>query len=76
MYSMYTAIRHTWNLNIKASSLQLDTRSTEKRSYEYNKFLLDRYQYFHNLRQSSYIVSSLHHLCLLNEFPETRQSTS
>ena len=38
--SMYTAIAQTRNINIKASSLLLDTTSTEKRSYQYNKFLL------------------------------------
>jgi len=45
---MYTAIAQTRNINIEASSLLLDTTSTEKRPYQYNKLstLLYRYQYF------------------------------
>jgi len=50
---MYTAIAQTRNINIEGFSLLLDTTSTEKRSYQYNKFLLDRYQYFYNLYQSA-----------------------
>jgi len=70
---MNTAIAQTRNINIEASSLLLDTTSKEKRSYLYNMFfLLDRYQYFHDLYQSSAIVSGLHYLFLLNEFPATR----
>ena len=34
---MYTAIAQTRNINIEASSRLLDTTSTEKRSYQYNK---------------------------------------
>ena len=34
---MYTAITQTWNINIEASSRLLDTTSTEKGSYQYNK---------------------------------------
>jgi len=51
---MYTAIAQTQNINIQASSLLLDTTSTEKRSYEYHKLstLLYRYQYFDNLYRS------------------------
>jgi len=37
---MYTAIAQTRNINIEASSLLLDTASTEKRSYQYNKFYI------------------------------------
>jgi len=48
---MYTAIAHTRNINIEASSLLLDTTSTEKRSYQYNKFLSYRYKYFDYLSQ-------------------------
>jgi len=73
---MYTAIAQTWNINIEASSLLLDTTSTEKRSYQYNKFLLDRYQYFNDICQSSSTVSSLHYSCLLKEFSDTRRSRS
>jgi len=49
---MYTAIAQTRNINIKASPLLLRTTSTEKRSYQYNKFLSYRYQYFDYLPQS------------------------
>jgi len=51
---MYTAIAQTGNINIKASSLLLDTISTQKRSYQYNKLptLLYRYQYFDYLYRS------------------------
>jgi len=51
---MYTAIAQTRNINIDASSLLLDTTSTEKRSYQYNKLstLLYRYQYFDYLYRS------------------------
>jgi len=50
--SMYTAIAQTQNINIQASSLLLDTTSTEKTSYQYNKFLSDRYKYFDYLPRS------------------------
>jgi len=62
---MYTAIAETRNINIQASSLLLETTSTEKRSYQYNKLhtLLYRYQHFDDL-------SSLHYLCLLNQFSD------
>jgi len=46
---MYTVIAQMRNINIELSSLLLDTTSTEKRSYQYNKFLPYRYQYFNNL---------------------------
>jgi len=49
---MYTAIAQTRNINIKASSLPLDTTSTEKRSYQYKKFLSYRYKYFDDLSRS------------------------
>jgi len=51
---MDTAIAHTRNINIEASSLVLDTTSTEKRSYQYNKLstLFYRYQYFKYLYRS------------------------
>jgi len=35
---MYTAIGPTGNLNIEGSSGLLDSTSTEKRSYQYNRF--------------------------------------
>jgi len=46
---MYTAIALTRNINIEASSQLLETTSTEKRFYQYNKLLLYRYQYFDTL---------------------------
>jgi len=48
---MYTAIAQTRNINIEASLLLLDTTSTEKGSYEYNKLstLLYHYQHFDDL---------------------------
>ena len=51
---MYTAIAETRNINIQASSLLLETTSTEKRSYQYNKLptLLYRYQLFDDLYRS------------------------
>jgi len=51
---MYTAIAKTRNINIEASSPLLDTTSTEKRSYQYNKLstLLHRYQYIEYLYRS------------------------
>jgi len=49
---MYTAIAQTRNINIEASSLLLDRTSTEKRSYQYNKFLSYRYEYFDDLSRS------------------------
>jgi len=49
---MYTAIAQTRNINIEASSLLLETTSTEKRSYQYNKFLSYRYNYFEDLFRS------------------------
>ena len=42
---MYTAIAQTRNINIEASSLLLDTTSTEKRSYQYNKLSQPLYLY-------------------------------
>jgi len=55
---MYTAIAQTRNINIEASSLLLDTTSTEKRSYQYNKLstLLYRYQYVDYLHRSEYYI--------------------
>jgi len=49
---MYTTIAQMWNINIEASSLLLDTTSTEKRSYQSNKFLSYRYQYLDDLSRS------------------------
>ena len=37
---MYTAIAQTRNINIEASSLLLETTSTETRSYQYDKFYM------------------------------------
>jgi len=53
---MYSAIAQTWNINIEASSLLLETTSAEKRSYQYNKLytLLYRYQYFDYLYRSEF----------------------
>jgi len=69
---MYTAIAQTRNINIEASSLLLKTRSTEKRSYQYNK-LFYTFISLPILRQSipkRIIISSLHYSCLLNEFSD------
>ena len=49
---MYSVIAQTRNINIEASSLLLETTSAEKRSYQYNKFLSYRYQYFDYLPRS------------------------
>jgi len=49
---MYTAIAQTRNINIQASSLLLDTTSTEKRLYQYNTFLSYLYQYLDYLPRS------------------------
>jgi len=49
---MYATIAQMQNTNIEASSLQLDTTSTEKRSYQYNKFFAYRYQCFDYLSRS------------------------
>ena len=49
---MYTAIAQTPNINIEASSQLLDTKSTEKRSYQYNKFLSYGYKYLDDLSRS------------------------
>jgi len=69
---MYTAIAQTRNINIEACSRLLKTRSIEKRSYQYNKLFIDRYQYFDYRRESSSIISSLHYSCLLNEFSDIK----
>ena len=69
---MYTAIAQTRNINIEASSLLLDTTSTEKRSYQYNK-LFYTFISLPTLRRSiskPTIISSLHYSCLLNEFSD------
>ena len=54
---MYAVIVQTRNINIEASSLLLNTTSTEKRSYQYNKLspLLYRYQYFDYLYRSEFL---------------------
>jgi len=69
---MYTAIAQTRNINIEASSLLLDRKSREKRSYQYNK-LFYTFISFPILRRSiskQVIISSLHYSCLLNEFSD------
>ena len=69
---MYTAIAQTRNINIEASSLLLETTSTEKRSYQYNK-LFYTFISLPILRRSipkCSIISSLHYSCLLNEFSD------
>ena len=69
---MYTAISQTRNINIEASSRLLDTTSTEKRSYQYNK-LFYTFISLPILRRSiskQVIISSLHYSCFLNEFSD------
>jgi len=69
---MYTAIAQMRNLNIKASSLLLDTTSTENRSYQYNK-LFYTFISLPILRLSipkRIIISSLYYSGLLNEFSD------
>jgi len=69
---MYTAIAQTRNINIEASSLLLETTSTEKRSYQYNK-LFYTFISLPILRRSipkRIIISSLYYSCLLNEFSD------
>jgi len=69
---MYTTIAQTRNINIEASSRLLDTRSTEKRSYQYNKLFYD-FISLPILRRSiskQTIISILHYSCLLNEFSD------
>jgi len=73
---MYTSIAQMRHINTEASSLLLVTESTVKGSYQYNKFLLDWYQYFDNLSQSPFIVFRLHYSGLLNQFSDTRRSRS
>jgi len=66
---MYKAIAQTRNTNIEASSLLLQTTSTEKRSHQYNKFLL----IFTNpstIYTEVAFISSLHYSSLLNEFSD------
>jgi len=70
---MYTAIAQTRNINIEASSRLLDTTSTEKRSYQYNKLF---YTFIslpilrRSISKQTIISSSLHYSCLLNEFSD------
>jgi len=69
---MYTAIAQTRNINIEASSWLLETTSTEKRFYQYNK-LFYTFISLPILRQSipkQIIISSLHYSRLLNEFSD------
>jgi len=68
---MYTAIAQRQNINIEASSLLLDTTSTAKRSYQYNKLLLITTNTFTIYVKRFLIVSSLHYSCLLNEVSDT-----
>jgi len=49
---MHTVIAQMQNINIEASWLLLETTSTEKRSYQSNKFLSYRYPYFDYLSRS------------------------
>jgi len=69
---MYTVIAQTRNINIEVSLLLFRTTSTEKRSYQYNK-LFYTFISLLILRRSipkRDIISSLHYLCLLNEFSD------
>ena len=69
---MYTTIAQTRNINIEASLLLFDKKSTEKRSYQYNK-LFYTFISLPILRRSiskQTIISSLHYSCLLNEFSD------
>jgi len=67
---MYTVIAQMWNINIEASSLLLDTTSTEKRSYQYNKFLHIIVTNTSTIYTEVNIISSLYYWCLLNEFSD------
>jgi len=49
---MNTALAQTPNINMEASSLRLETTSTKKRSYQYNKLSPLIYQYFDYLYRS------------------------
>jgi len=53
---MYTAIVQTRNINSEASSLLLQKTSVAKRSYQFNKFLLYRYQNFEDLYGSNLYI--------------------
>jgi len=64
---MYTAISQTWNINIEASLLLLNSPSTEKRSYQYNKLstLIYHYQYFDYLYRSELLyLAYITRVCL------------
>jgi len=69
---MYTAIAQTRNINIEASSLLLRGRSTEKRSYQYNKLLYTfiSLPILGRSLSKQVIISSLHYSYLLNEFSD------
>jgi len=66
---MYGLIAQTQNINIEASSLLLQTKSTEKRSYQYNKFLLIATNTSTIFTEVAFI-SSLHYSCLLNHLSD------
>ena len=66
---MYTSIAQTQNINNEASSLLLQTKSTEKRSYQYNKFLLIATNTSTIFTEVAFI-SSLQYSCLLNHLSD------
>jgi len=67
---MYTAIAQMWNINIEASWLLLKTTSTEKRSYQYNRFTTLLLPILGLSILKYPIVSSLPYACLLNLFSD------
>jgi len=67
---MYTAIAQTQNINIEPSSLLLDTTCTEKRSYQYMKFLPFIVTNTSTIYAEVNIIYNLHYLYLLNEFSD------
>ena len=71
---MYTAIAYTRNIIIEASSLQLDTTSTEKRSYQYNKVLHFIVTNTSTIYTEVTFISSLQYSCLLSEFSDINDS--
>jgi len=71
---MNTAIAQTQHINNEASLLRLETTSTEKRFYQYKKFLLIATNIFDHLYLSFSIASRLRKTCLLNEFSNIRRS--
>jgi len=67
---MYTVIAQTRNINIEPSSQLLNTTSTKKRSYQYNKFDTLSLINTSTIYTEVNIISSLHYSCLLNEFSD------